>query len=590
MNNLARIEVVRRIARLDPLKWAGLSLFVVAGLEVGRALLAAFTPIVLDYSEMIVAGATEQLRVTGSLHDIYAPPAAPYGMPGVQYPPLFILLNVALRGLSGLGSVLSERLLTWSLYLASGGLVGVIVWQETGKRRVALLTAALPFCFWNVIIFLHAGRVDPLALFFSLLAAYVYRRQSRLGPPTFRGLLLVAGLCVLAFLSKQTYLAAPAAIFLDLLLLKKPNLTERWAGQLAEQHPAPNPYMYAGTDLWAQQADAPTNVPTPTNVPGLPKSGTTGLTAAKNINPQPNPTTILRASIYPQGNPLGRNLQSTIYNPLVFALAWLALTALALTVLGWWSGGELFGIYDPARAGSFILSRVPGFVSIFLLDHLPLLVIALVGLWRLARQGDRFWPLYTLFAALACTTIVKDGAVDYYFNELAYVLSVGVGLGLATALKTGRRRLVTAGLAVQTLIALGMLVGWSHWRDFDMSRQAYQQGLALVRSAQTSEAQGGKPALVLVDSFLLETGQPQKVADYFIYSVLLSNRRRDPTPLINDLQNERYGMIITENFLRWPPLVEAALANRYNLRIILGEDGRKPYWVYTLRSAPTANP
>ncbi len=477
----------------------GLGLAGLAGLEIGRAFLALFSPIVIDYCEMMVAGATEQLKA-GGLREMYAPPLAPYGMPGVQYPPLFILLTALFTASSGLGLILAERLLAWSLYVGSGLLVGLIVWQETRQRWAAIIAATLPFCFWSVIIYLHAARVDPLALFLSLLAAYFYRRlgnkaRSLSGP----GLGLVAGLAVAAFFTKQTYLAVSAAVFFDLLLSNP-----------AQARPRRSERIKAA---------------------GL------------------------------------------------FAALWLGWAGAGFALFGFLSGGEMFGIYEPARAGSFIFDRVPAFIAFFVLDHLPLLLLAAFALRRRRQlKSGTFWPLYSLFAALACVTIIKDGAVDYYFNELAYVLCVVIGAGAWGGSGRGGKKEILLG--VQVVIALAMFVGWSHWKDFDLAAPPYRAGLALVREAQAEEARGGKPALVLVDSFLLETGRARQVGDYFIYSVLLSNGKRDLEPLLADVETGRYGLIVTENFLRLPVRLEAALANRYNLSLIMGDDGRKPYWVY----------
>ncbi len=487
-----------------------------AGLQLLRAFTALFAPIVLDYCEMVLAGATEQLRQSGNLRDIYAPPQAAYGMPGIQYPPLFTLLTTALRTVTGLSPVLVERLLAWSLYATAAGLVGLNVWQEVRHKWLAALGFGLPFCFWGVIIFIQAARVDPLALSLSLLTAYLYRHQTQTGPVKYGTLALVAGTGVLAFFSKQTYLAVSAAIFFDIILCK--------------------------VDL--------------SNLAGCSDQKATrqiGKFKAKRL--------------------------------VFFCGCWLGWAGLGMALFGWLSAGELFGIFEPARAGSFIFSKVPGFLSIFVFDHLPLLLLALIGLWWQWRQGQRFWPLYSLFAALTCITIIKDGAVDYYFNELGYVLSVSVVLALQPGLKLPRPGWRWAALTLQALLAAAMFLGWSQWKDYNAGQEAYDKGLALVRAAQVQEQQGGKPGLVLVDSFLLETGQAQRVGDYFIYSVLLSNNRRDPQPLINDLLAGRYRVIITENFLKWPPAVEAALSGRYQLQVIADKDGRKPYRVYTLRPA-----
>lgn len=527
---LSRQSDLRRFAfnRLTLVKGAAILLGLLGLLEIGRAFVALFAPVVIDYCEMTVGGAVEQLRQGYNLQEMYAPPGAAYGMPGVQYPPLFILLVWAFQSLSGLGIFLAERLVAWFFYAGAGALVGLIVWKESGRKGVALISAGLPFCFWSVIIFAHAARVDPLALFLSLLAAYCYRR----GQPNILNLAVVALLAALAFFSKQTYLAVTAAVFLDLLF-----------------SPAANPEKAA-----------------PWQVGLLKKISRAGIGKAAT-----------------------------------FAGLFGAWAGLGFGLFGWLSAGEIFGIFDPSRAGSFIFDKAPGFVGFFLLDHLPLIGLALASLAIQWRQGQRFWVFYTLFAALACVTIIKDGAVDYYFNELAYLLALAVGLLVAhlqnpqpatapnARLSKGKffsRKWVGPALAVQVVIALGMFVFWSPWKDFNASQAAYEQGLALVNQAYRDEANGGKPPLVLVDSFLIETGRARQVGDYFIYSVLLRNGKRDATPLVSDLEKQRYGLIITETFNRWPPEVEAALAKGYNPGSITRSDGQTLYYVYRAKPDP----
>jgi hypothetical protein len=524
-------EIVRfQWNRKNLIKLLAWTLGLLGFLQVGRAFLAIFSPVVIDYCEMTVGGAAEQLRLSSSLRDMYSPPGAPYAMPGVQYPPLFILLVAFVRATTGLGIILAERLPAWGLYAASGGLIGWLVWKETGHKWAAIISAGLPFCFWSVIIFAHAARVDPLALFLSLLAAVFYRK----GRGTVKNLVLVSLLAALAFFSKQTYLAVTAAIFFDLVFSR----ADKAQGPAGEQ-----PAAGSGTGP-------------------LTKLNWTGLVKAFSF--------------------------AGLFGAWVIA---------GFALFGWLSSGEIFGIYEPSRAGSFILEKTPGFVGFFLLDHFPLILLALYSLRQQWRAGKRFWAFYTGFAALTCVTIIKDGAVDYYFNELAYLLALSVGLLVARItgtpsenpvepandLKPGLKfapRLITAGLAVQALIALGMFVAWSPWKDFNASEAAYREGLALVNQAYQAEAGGGKPPLVLVDSFLLETGRSHQIGDYFIYSVLLRNGKRDAAPLVKDLENGRYSLVITETFNRWPPAVEAALAKGYNPGSIKRSDGQIIYLLY----------
>ena len=510
---LIKLKITLTKERLALLVGAGLAFF--GALQLVRGFTALFAPVSNDYSEMMVAGMAQQLWATGRLEYIYAPPAAPYGLPGVQYPPLFIALTSLLIKLSGLGAVLVARLLSWSGYAAAGGMVGLLVWRETNHRRIALCAAFFPFTFWSVLIFINGARPDPLALLLSLLAVYLYRggssfvpvsagltKQTSYGKIEPGKLAVVALVLVLAFYSKQTYLAAGAAIFFDLLLTS------------------------------------------------------------------------------------GRRLQA-----LFFAGCYAVLALFGLILCQVLSNGAFAGIFEPERAGRFIFHLAPAMVGFFLRDHAPLIGVALVALFWQWRQRQRFWSLYLFFAALACSSIVKDGAVDYYFNEVAYLLSIQVGLALVLFLdfkpsptqnpKSKIQNLILALVGLQALVAAGMFVVWNQWRDNDNFSEIYSQTQALVREYQ----QSGKPALIWQNNFLIETNQTDLIGDYFIYWILLGNGHRAIYPFLSDLETGRYDLILvgSPEFRRWPPVLDAALQEHYKLELLSGKDGSPLYWLYTRR-------
>jgi hypothetical protein len=489
-------------------------------LQLVRSFFALFDPISLDYSEMLVAGMSRQLSLSGSLAAVYAPPHAPYGLPGLQYPPLFIGVTTLVLKISPLTPLLVARGLAWATYTFAAILVGVAVWQETRQRWAALVAMGLPFCFWSVIIFIDAARPDPLALALSLLTACYYRRiYLKRSTLSARALLValswVALGCAAAFFSKQTYLACSAAIFFDLLL---------------------------------QQ---------------------------------------------------GRR-RYAFYFGLVFSV----LVGSGIFIINLLANGTFVGIFDPARASRFIFDKAPGFVGIFVLDHLPLLALAVsVLIWQIySKKSGYFWPLYGGWAALACVAIVKDGAVDYYFNELAYVLCVQVGMGLAwvwpkiSEAATGKQPFHTfytfytirikylewfkVALVVQLVIALGMFGGWGQGRDFDNFRLAYAQGQALVSQAQLQK----RPVLIFADNLLLATDQTELSGDYFIYTLLVENKHANAEPLLVDLQQRRYDFVISEEFLHWPAVFQAALTANYDLQYLDGLDGRHLFKVYRRKS------
>lgn len=491
-----------------------------------RAFAALFTPLVLDYTEMMLVGGTWQFQHNG-LAATYLPPDTPYHLPGIQYPPLFPILMSLLNWLTGVTLVGAARFWSYGGYVVAAFMVVLLVrqfiFQNFGKQKLPslplFLSFFLPFCFWPVIIFAHTARVDPLALFFSLLGIWLYLKAG--SKSSYGWLVVVAAVLVLAVYTKQTYIVAPAAVFFHLLL----------------------------------------------TLPGKAR---------------------LKA--------------------FAFGFTYAGFLVAGYLLISLFSSAAFLTIFDPARAARFILNYAPGMVAFFTLDHLPLLIIAIaVARWQW-RQGHRFYPLYLLLSALSCITIVKDGAIDYYFTELAYISCVLVGIAATylyiTYPPTFRKRVyevgedttyptivknaqpsrkylrwVVAGLALQGVIAIGMLVGWSQQRAADNFRDSWNTAVAIVAQAQ----QQNRPALILTNGLLIATEQNEKVGDYLIYSILLSGGKTDPQLLATDLTAQRWQLIITTDppFYRWPETISSALAQHYNLNILSGRDGTNIYWVYT---------
>jgi hypothetical protein len=279
-----------------------------------------------------------------------------------------------------------------------------------------------------------------------------------------------------------------------------------------------------------------------------------------------------------------------------FGVIFSILVGSGIFIINLLANGTFVAIFDPARAARFIFDKVSGFVGFFVLDHLPLLALAVsVLVWQIyTKKSGYFWPLYSGWAALACVAIVKDGAVDYYFNELAYVLCVQVGMGLAwiwpkisevtphsfNTIRTKYLVWFKVALAVQLVIAFAMFEGWGQGRDFDNFRSAYAQGQALVSQAQLQK----RPVLVFADNLLLATDQTELSGDYFIYTLLVENKHISAEPLLIDLQQRRYDFVISEEFLRWPAVFQAALTANYDLQYLDGLDGRHLFKVYLRKS------
>lgn len=168
--------------------------------------------------ESVVAGQAQTLARDGALYNDLN--RYPYTV--AAYTPLFYLLEAGLSK-TGLALMTAGRLLSFA------ALLGIVVLSW----RILLLYTSDRYCAWLAALLVAStsllenwgttGQVDMLAVFWATAAFYAFSRRA----------LLVAGIFVaLAFFTKQTMLASPAAIFV-LLWLERPKVALRFAAVLA---------------------------------------------------------------------------------------------------------------------------------------------------------------------------------------------------------------------------------------------------------------------------------------------------------------------------------------------------------------------
>jgi hypothetical protein len=141
------------------------------------------------------------------------------------YTPLFYLLDAGLQKV-GLPIYTAGRVISFAAALGIVALGWYIALLYT-KERYSAATCAL-LCASSSLLFLWGtvGQVDVLALFWALAAFYLYSRYDLLGEHT----LIWAGACaLLAFFTKQTMLACPAAICLLLLFTRRKLVAVKFA-------------------------------------------------------------------------------------------------------------------------------------------------------------------------------------------------------------------------------------------------------------------------------------------------------------------------------------------------------------------------
>ncbi len=167
----------------------------------------------LSQPESVVAAHSTMLARDGTLY--YSLKDYPYTVSA--YMPIFYFLEAA--GVhAGLTAVLTGRLISFAALLASFALCWRLVLLYTGNRYAAWIAALLASSSTLLLNWGTIAQVDMLAIALSLAGFYQFSRYYVRGENTlfWAGLLAAA-----AFFTKQTMLAAPAAMFV-LLLPRKP--------------------------------------------------------------------------------------------------------------------------------------------------------------------------------------------------------------------------------------------------------------------------------------------------------------------------------------------------------------------------------
>jgi hypothetical protein len=138
---------------------------------------------------------------------------------------LFYLLDAGLQKV-GLPIYTAGRVISFAAALGIVALSWYLTLLYTKERYSAAMSALL--CASSSLLFIWGtvGQVDVLALFWALAGFYFYSRYALLGETT----LIWAGVCVLlAFFTKQTMLACPAAICLVLFFTRRKMIAWKFA-------------------------------------------------------------------------------------------------------------------------------------------------------------------------------------------------------------------------------------------------------------------------------------------------------------------------------------------------------------------------
>ena len=239
------------------------------------------------------------------------------------------------------------------------------------------------------------------------------------------------------------------------------------------------------------------------------------------------------------------------------------------------SGGAFWLNVVAANANPFDPAQLGEYLSNFTVLHCVLLALAtaqsVAMLWR--RHWSP-WALYAITAGISALGVAKWGAGESYFLGViaaTCVLSaVWIGRFLDSAPSAGVRLGLGAAVLIQGLLlshaALSSMLPWLPDRGPQSAFLGRAPTLEDREAGQliTAEVRGLRgPALSEDPSFAVVAGKPL-VGNATHLRNLYQSGLWDPTPMVNDLRNHRYAIVILDAEL-YPEPVLAAIGQFYFL-------------------------
>ncbi len=202
---------MKRWALIERAIWLALGIALAAGVGVFafRAVLALQASLSLDYTE---GPLLNQARLLLAGRPLYRADLTDYPYTVTNYPPLYPMAVALVGRLLGF-SYATGRIVSVLASFGCGLALFLIVLRLTGDRAAAAVAVGLFLSFPFVVYWGSLGRVDMMALAFSLWGIWA----AVLRPDSWKGLGLSLLLLIAAIYTRQSYLlAAPLAVILGL--------------------------------------------------------------------------------------------------------------------------------------------------------------------------------------------------------------------------------------------------------------------------------------------------------------------------------------------------------------------------------------
>ncbi|MBV8717628.1 MAG: glycosyltransferase family 39 protein [Chloroflexi bacterium] len=252
-----------------------------------------------------------------------------------------------------------------------------------------------------------------------------------------------------------------------------------------------------------------------------------------------------------------------------------AVGAVGLGALMLFTHGAFWLNVVAGNANPFDANQLAAYASNFSVLHCVLLALAI---WQCAamllkRQWSP-WALYVITAGVSALGVAKWGAGESYFlgaiAAMCVLAAIWIGRFLDSAPSLQLRLGIGAALLMQALLlshaALSSVVPWLPDRGPQSAFLGRAPSLDDVAAGQliASEVRGLRgPALSEDPSFAVVAGKPL-VGNATHLRNLYESGLWDPTPMVNDLRDHRYAIVILDAEL-YPEPVLAAIGQFYFL-------------------------
>jgi hypothetical protein len=234
------------------------------------------------------------------------------------------------------------------------------------------------------------------------------------------------------------------------------------------------------------------------------------------------------------------------------------------------TGGAFWLNVVAGNANPFEIGQLREYLSNFSVLHCVLLALAVAqGTSMLLRRQWSPWVLYAIAAAISALGVAKWGAGESYFLGLIASVCLLAAVWVARFLDSAPSALGGA-LFIQALLlshaAVSAVLPWLPDRGLQSAYLGRPPTVDDLQAGQliASEIRGLRgPALSEDPSFAVAAGK-QLVGNATHLRNLYQSGLWDPTPMVDDLRNHRYAIVILDAEL-YPEPVLAAIGRFYFL-------------------------